>query len=430
MQHSLRIGAVLWFSVAVLGVNSAICAQIERISTPRSTIPRTYFGMHIHGMVAPRPGLSKPDPWPDIDFGSWRLLSAYVDWPNLEPAKGQWKFSTLDQLVNLAQEHNVEILLPLVFSPSWASSRPNEKSQYSPGNAAPPSDINDWRTYVRTVAMRYKGRIQSYEIWNEPNVHEIFSGSPEQMIALTQEANKILKEIDPNITVVSPSATTVNGVPWLRTFLSVGGAQYVDVIGYHFYVWDAPEKIVPLVSQVRDAMSKFGFGSKPLWDTEAGWEITNRKTGRAPGARGVYGTVISDDQAVAYLARSYVLNWAYGVSRFYWYAWDDGQTGITEPEDLTPKSAAKAYNEIERWLVGSRMMMCDHYQATWNCRLQRDGGYSGWIVWNTDGSRSFPIQPSWGVKRTRDLAGGTQNLSGAKTVEIGPKPILLENQTR
>src|SRR5207249_3888590 len=268
--------------------------------------------------------------------------------------------------------HRVEILLPLVFSPTWASSRPQERSQYSPGNAAPPLDVNDWKAYVRTVATRYKGRIHDYEVWNEPNVKGIFSGTPEQMVALTREAYKILKEIDPTILVVSPSATTASGMPWLRTFLQLGGGEYVDVIGFHFYVFDNPEKIVDLASQLHAVLAGSNVDNKPLWDTEAGWDITNRKTKREPGSRGVYGKVLSDMDASAYLARTYVLNWVVGISRFFWYAWDDGQTGITEPDDLSLKPAARAYGEMEKWLVGARMVMCDRYSGIWNCRLQRD----------------------------------------------------------
>src|SRR5438552_1828768 len=78
-----------------------------RLTRPQDTIPTAYFGMHIHGIVVPRPGAAGPTPWPNVPFGSWRLLDSGVHWSNLEPSKGRWEFSTLDKYVSLAEQHNV-----------------------------------------------------------------------------------------------------------------------------------------------------------------------------------------------------------------------------------------------------------------------------------------------------------------------------------
>ncbi|PYX06762.1 MAG: hypothetical protein DMG88_17355 [Acidobacteria bacterium] len=410
---------------SMLAIVPAICAQLVRTPTPASTIPHTYFGMHIHGMVTPRPGNTRPAGWPTVPFGSWRLLAAYVDWPQLEPARGQWNFAALDRYLQLAEQHHVEVLLPLVLSPAWASSRPNEKSSYSPGNAAPPANLDDWQTYVRTVATRYKGRISDYEIWNEPSVRTFFSGTPDEMVALTREASRILKEVDPRNVVVSPSAAE-GGTSWLDQFLAAGGGKYVDVIGYHFYVRHDPEAMVPVIEQVRRIMEKHGVGNLPLWNTETGWRIANHRSEVKPYESG--SPVLADDEASAYVARAYVVAWASGISRFYWYAWDNGVMGLTEADGATVKPPAKAYGEIENWLVGARMKLCDRYSGLWNCRLERDGGYTGNIIWMSGTSKPFELLPAWNMSQERDLEGRTRNIAGAKTVQIGPEPILIENR--
>jgi len=411
----------LWLPIATFSLH----AQQAMIHPPDTPIPPTFFGLHIHHAT-------NTTAWPTVPFGSWRLWDTYSDWAHLEPERGKWNFSNTDKQVTLAEQHGIDVIFPLAFSPTWASSRANEKSAAGiPGAAAPPKDLDDWRNYVRTVATRYKGRVRIYEIWNEPNLPSFFSGTPDEMVTLAREASKILKEIDPAIIVVSPSATTSSGVPWLRAFLQKDGGNYVDVIGFHLYVAPGPpESLVPLISQVRTVMSESGIARKPLWDTEAGWEIANQGPGKKAGERGLYGRVLSEDEASGYLARSYIIQWAKGVERFYWYSWDNGRTGLIEVDRGTLKATAKAYGEVERWLIGARMAVCDPDRGTWVCLLVRDGGYTGRIVWNPDRGGYFPIPPGWGVKRARDLAGGAQNLSGAKTVEIGPKPILLENQTR
>src|SRR5262249_30178829 len=150
-------------------------------------------GLHFHRVDDP-----KPTPWPSVSVPEWRLWDAGVTWPELEPSKGQWEFGRLDRYVSLARQHGTGILLTLGGSPPWASARPQVPSHYTPGFTAEPADLNDWRTYVRTVASRYKGRIQAYEIWNEPNLKDFWSGTTDQMLTLTKEAAEIIHSLDAN----------------------------------------------------------------------------------------------------------------------------------------------------------------------------------------------------------------------------------------
>ncbi len=122
------------------------------------------------------------------------------------------------------------------------------------------------------VATRYKGVIHNYEIWNEPNVKGTFTGSPQAMLELSRAAYRILKSVDPTITVVSPAATADDGVSWLGEYLQKGGCAYADVIGYHFYVTpEPPEAMIPLIKKVDATIRRHDCENKPLWNTESGW---------------------------------------------------------------------------------------------------------------------------------------------------------------
>jgi glycosyl hydrolase family 39 (putative alpha-L-iduronidase) len=390
-----------------------------------SPIPPQFFGMHFHR-------LDSTTSWPkDIDIHTWRLLGTYIMWPNLEPQKGQWNFTVLNKLLDLAEEHHVDVLMPLVLSPPWASSRPTEHSSYSPGNAAEPKDLEDWRNYIRTVATRYKGRIHEYEIWNEPNLKDFYTGSIPQLVEMARVAYTTLKEIDPTNLVSSPPVTAMYGVTWLDQYLQAGGGKYADVIGYHFYVNPAPpEEMVAFIQRVKEVMVKNGVGNKPLWNTESGWAIQNAQSvvKPAPG-KGYNSVVFPPDVAAAYLARAYILSWASGVSRFYWYSWDNFDMGLVDHDGKTLKSPAIAYGEIQKWLIGARMDSCAADTAeTWTCTISRDGGYHGWIVWNPDGRRTFKLSvPSqWNVVRIRDLLGHMSSLAPGASVEVSIMPHLLE----
>ena len=395
----------------VLGCVAAIILAVATVTlsqspAPEVAIPPTYFGLHIH-----KPA---PNVWPPVPVGTWRFWDAHAAWPDMEVRRGQWDFSYIDRYMNLAEQHHTEILFALGLTPRWASSRPDEKSVYQPGWAAPPADIQDWRDYVRTVATHCKGRIHTYEIWNEPNYKVFWSGSADELITLTKEASTIIKGIDPQAVIVSPAATNnASGVPWLNEFLSKGGAQYVDVIGYHFYVnAQPPEKMLSAVQQVRQAMADNHVSGKPLWKTETGWLKPS--------------TFANDEIAAAYVARSYLLAWSAGVQRFYWYAWDQGpplQLFDYTTQTVTP--AGKVYGIIQNWMVGAKMNECKQdADGFYVCELIRDRVHQ-FVVWNPDGPKPFTVPGQWHTRTITPLLGASTPLKGNK-IDIGQAPALFD----
>jgi hypothetical protein len=389
------------------------CVFAADTTTSTATIPSSYFGLHIHHLDNPT-----PTTWPSVPVPEWRLWDAGVTWPNIEPNKGQWQFERLDRYVSLAKQHGTSILLPLGGSPSWASARPQLASLYSPGFTAEPANLDDWRTYVRAVVTRYRGRIPAYEIWNEPNLKDFWSGTTDQMLTLTKEASQIIHSVDPSALVVSPSVTANYGVPWFEEFLKKGAGQYVDVIGYHFYVDPQtllPEDMLPVIQRVRQIISDNGLGNKPLWNTETGW---------FPPAR-----IDSEELAAGFLARAYILSWNAGVQRFYWYAWDNGAAAIVTYKEsehrITP--AGHAYQVVQQWLIGARMVSCTPSSDNiWTCQLNR-AGKKNWIVWNPQGNRKFDVPKPWQVARITPLLQDRTTLNES-SIEIGPVPVLLEGR--
>jgi hypothetical protein len=394
--------------------------SLEFVANPR-IIPGEYFGLHIHRAAT-------TTPVPAIPFGSWRLWDAAVSWSNLEPEQGKWDFGKLDKLVSLAESRKIDVLLTLGLTPPWASARPTESSTYGPGLAAEPKSINDWKRYVETVAKRYKGRIRGYEIWNEPNLVKFYSGTPREMVSLAREAYGIIKAIDPNAVVVSPSPTTKNGLRWLKEYFSWGGGNYCDVIGYHLYVMPSPpEETAQLMAELKVLTKAHGLDEKPIWNTEAGWSIKNQKPYEGPDKVLKKNEGLEENQAAAYVARAYVVNWAIGAGRFYWYAWDNWYMGLTEIDGKTVKNPGKTYGVVYEWLVGSRMTGCgSDFQGTWKSEIERDGGYRAWIVWKPSGK--VLLSPPEEFRQFRDVTGKKYPVKQGEKVEIGPSPVLLETR--
>jgi hypothetical protein len=418
--------ALVAFSICVCTLGSSPSPagaqqSSDHLSPPEFPVPATYFGVHLH-----RPSAAT---WPQVPFTEWRLWdSKGTVWYDLEPHKGDWEFSQLDQDVALAKERHVEVLLTLGQSPPWASSRPNDPPSWRPGGVAPPKDEEDWKDYVRTVAARYRGRIRQYEIWNEPNLKDSYSGTREQLIVLARDAYRIIHQIDPTAIVVSPSVTGGYDVGWLIHYLDLGGGDYADVIGYHFYTSpESPESGVKTIRQVRAAMAAHGI-DKPLWDTETGYTIQSDLTTVVP-PKGSLSRLLSHQEAIAYVMRAYALNWAAGATRLYWYDWDGNSMGLGDELGRRRKPAAAGYTVIQQWLAGVTMRSCDQDGShNWTCELS-NGRSAEWIVWNSDRGISRRLPAAWKVSRAETLSANGTSIStplGAdRTVVCGPIPTLL-----
>jgi hypothetical protein len=391
------------------------------LNPPPEPIPASYFGIHLH-----RPS---SETWPQLPFSEWRLWdSKNAIWYNLEPSKGQWDFSQLDQSVKIAEQHKIGLLLTLGQTPPWASSRPNDPPAWRHGGAAPPADEEDWKNYVRTVVTRYQGRIQAYEVWNEPNLKEFYTGTREQLFALAKDAYQIIHEIDPHAIVVSPSVTGGYDVGWFKHYLDLGGGKYADAIGYHVYSSPYnPEAAVQVIQQLKAAIHDHGL-DKPLWNTESGYMIqSNFETVHA--GRGSLSRLLSPDEAIGYVMRAYIVNWAAGVSRLYWYDWDSNPMGIGDNLGKQKKPAANGYATVEGWLVGAVLENCHaNLEDDWVCELSRNK-HREWIVWNTVKAVTKTIPDTWKVREfetlspTGDVVSG--RISGSRTLSYAPIPTLL-----
>ena len=384
-------------------------------------VTQEFFGLHLYSKIS-------AVEWPTVPFKTWRLHDAGTRWDELQPERDRWDFQNLDALVALAKKQQVEIVLVLGQTPGWASARPNDPSPYGPGGLpAEPAQLEDWITYVKTVATRYRGQIDYYELWNEANFRWFYTGSPQAMVQLAAEAYTVIKDIDPKAQIISPSVIAgdynsleASGAQWLAEYFELGGDRYTDIVAAHFYLpGDAPpEWTVPQVQSIRKVMSAHGLSDRPLWNTETGFGRVNTHP-------------VDGKRAIGYVGRAHILQWAAGVERFQWYAWRNfNYVGLRlTQEDTSITVGGDAYQAIQEWLVGAYLGLCQiANDGTHTCPISRDNGDKGWILWNPN-QRVRVIVPDWlQITSGQRLTGDRFRIQSNQIVLIGEVPILLERR--
>lgn len=431
---------------AATGQSSADSDPVFMESDSESPIQPRLFGLSATS------GIVSQQPWPVVSFATLRLLQPGTSWDQLNPSNGQYDFTLLDSYLESARTHRISLLLILFRTPRWASSKPGDTSCIDgPGSCAPPNDLNPdgsgsnqhWKDFVTAVANHSVNsgyaRIRAYEIWNEPHNLWEWNGTYAQLVRMASDAYSIIKTVDPDASVHSPSFAwqTEKVRQWMAGYFAAGGGQYADKIDVHGYVFSRngtfgwPENMATYVPAFFDVLKQYGQKGKPVWDSEANW-------GRDKPPKRHFD---NPDLQAAWVARAYLLHASYHISRFYWFGWNThgiGQLWKPDPNDPhLPGTLLKtgiAYQQVHDWMVGATInQTCSADGTIWTCGFSRPGGYVAEAVWDTSQSCSqtqcttvpYPVDAQYIKYLT--LSGDVVPITGT-TVPIGAKPILLENQ--
>lgn len=244
-------------------------------------VPATFFGMNFTSWPNTTVGVNLPscDVVRIHDY-SGGTASRRAHWKGIETSPGVYDWSLLDPVVATHYAAGRKIIYTLLVTPNFYSARPAESGAYGPGTAAEPSDLTKWDNFCAALATRYAGRITHYEVWNEPQDVNFYSGTQTILSQLVRRANQTIKAIDANAKIISPPITSIysggTGVTYFTGMMAasdgVAGtmAQWVDVIGCHIYPQSssALNGIANMAATMRTAMTTAGVSAKPLWSTE------------------------------------------------------------------------------------------------------------------------------------------------------------------
>ena len=246
------------------------------------------------------------------------VLRFAFPWDAIEPARGQYHWAFWDEFVRLAtDEYHVRLIPYVCYTPRWNSAG-NETNFWR----QPPVDLAAFQDFMRQITRRYRGRIHSWEIWNEPDNPEYWEGTTAQFAELLQAGSAVVRQTDSSNIVVS------GGLAWNLNFLSdllarfhVGSA--IDAVNLHNYfeTWSGEplERIADEVLRADEIIRNFG-NHQAIWLAEVGYSDfrTNNYVSGAYTAH--YGYEHTPDFQAVSVARAITATAATGkVQLFTWY---------------------------------------------------------------------------------------------------------------
>jgi hypothetical protein len=197
-----------------------------------------------------------------------RYFRFAIGWDGVETTPGHYEWGFWDELVRLAGDYGIVLLPYVCYTPAWANPHPTDYWRQ------PPTDLKRFGAFMGVIAGRYRGQIASWELWNEPDIENYWTGTPAEFAEMVREGARQVRRADPDAVIVLGGMARGRS-PFLEALLREHdlGKEF-DVVNIHGYfeTWDpAPAEEYPQKLQsVRDLLAETA-PHLDLWLAEFGY---------------------------------------------------------------------------------------------------------------------------------------------------------------
>jgi hypothetical protein len=184
-----------------------------------------------------------------VEDAGFRWVKQEFAWREIEAhGKGAFDWSRTDRVMDQIDAHGLKVIARLGVQPEWAGGGFPE--------VGPPNNLQDFADFAAAVAARYKGRIDAYQVWNEPNLAREWGNRPPnpaeytEMLRVTYQA---IKAVDPFPIIISAglAPTTRNDdvarpdTYFIQGMYDAGAKPYFDALGAHGAGFASPPETDP-----------------------------------------------------------------------------------------------------------------------------------------------------------------------------------------
>ncbi len=253
-----------------------------------------------------------------------KYLRCAFSWNGIEPEDGRYNFKFWDMLVEEASRAEVRLIPYVAYTPEWAA---RSKKQFW---QQPPRDPALFARLMRKLAERYRGKILSWELWNEPDLQEYWQGTAAEFAELVKAGAKAVRDADPNAVIVLAGMSHGPG-PFFNELITQHRIDlWVDVIAMHGYPesWDEDRAEAVYDSRIQK-MSNSIAKDRPepdMWLNEMGYADYRYKQNKAStwGTDTYYAYEHTRRYQAEFLFKSFAMTVASGkLSLAGWYRIDD-----------------------------------------------------------------------------------------------------------
>ena len=256
-------------------------------------------------------------------------------------AAGKPNFKIQDSLVNQALREHLGVLLSLGTDPGACAAVLTH---------CPPTNLTAYDGYLKNVLLHYRGRVQWFESWVEPNHASMWAPAPDPTAYAQLLGNEytVFQQVnarygmDDKLLFAGIGGSDLGYLDQVLTAL--GGKKPFDAVAHHAYRFPPDDPATPnyaisfpggghpkltWVQELTDYENEFtshGYGTPDMWLTEFGW----------PGASvadGCGGDTSTEQDQATFLNEAYQdLGQLTFVKAAFYFNLRDYLTGVANPD--------------------------------------------------------------------------------------------------
>ncbi len=270
-----------------------------------------------------------------------KFLRISFGWDAIESQQGTYDWLFWDDYVNTAVDEYGLTLLPYIcYVPIWNSTGAQDTMLYW---NYPPKDFEAYGNFLKALVTRYKDKIKTWELWNEPDIWIYWQGTREEFVKFMKIAAKAVREADPEAKIVFPGiAYDPNFIKDL--FKNHEMSSLFDIVNIHNYyeTWHhSPiEHIVNYINEVYDVVVRYG-DNQPIWMAEVGYSTFRKGASVSDSYTAYYDYEHTPEYQAKQLIKTLTLVASTGkITATAWY----------EIKDLPPSENVIGDNDNNRYL--------------------------------------------------------------------------------
>ena len=164
----------------------------------------------------------------------------FISWYGIESERGQYNWEYYDTIIDESAKQGIctlGVIFPLI--PDWASTSQEERKGWygMPLKRWARPDLKDYAEYVRTLVSRYKGKVQYWEVCNEPAAWPMscyFYGTADDYAAILKTAWEAAKSADPECLILPGGMALGQVQQFFPDILKKGAAEHFDMLSVHY----------------------------------------------------------------------------------------------------------------------------------------------------------------------------------------------------
>jgi len=220
-------------------------------------------------------GLNSGSPRPAPEFTqTWSMMRVSLRTQYVGPAGDPNRWVKLDKIVNDAYAANAHVQGIFEGTPDWAAISPDRYAAAldakRPG--AVPPDPDKYAQLASDLIARYGSKIESYEIWNEPDLNQFWRGNFDEYAAMSHKLTAAIRKAAPTTPIIGGGMSGPNDL-WATELCQAGVPSDVNILAFHPYAgktagWDTR------FGQIQSALFSNGV-AKEIYCDECGFAFKN-----------------------------------------------------------------------------------------------------------------------------------------------------------